>query len=279
MNFLAAVEPVSRAQRAVGRLDLSFQARQGITRIEKFYQEGCLKARLPRPVDEATCEAVTLNISGGVAGGDALSTDIALGPGARAVVASQAAERVYWAFDAPSRITTSIAVGPGARLDYLPQETILFDGFSLRRDLDVELAADADFLGVETILFGRRAMGEVLRGGDLRDGVTLRRGGKILLRDMTRLRGDIAAQLARTAIGNGAAAMAAIICAGPGAPARLAGLRDVLEGAGINAGATSFEGIIFARLLAPDGATLRHCVNAALMFLRDRRPMPRVWQS
>jgi urease accessory protein len=279
MNFLAAVEPISRAQRAVGGLDLSFRARGGITRIERFYQEGCLKARLPRPVDEAVCEAVTLNISGGVAGGDALTTTISLGTGARAVVASQAAERVYRALDAPSRIVTSIAVGPGARLDYLPQETILFDGFSLRRGLDIELAEDAEFLGVETIFFGRWAMGEVLRRGDLRDRVTLRRGGKILLQDMNRMHGDIAAKLARTALGNKAGAMAAMICAGPDAPARLAVLRDVLGGAGIAAGATCFEGVVFARLLAPDGARLRDCVTTALTFLRDGRPMPRVWQS
>jgi len=279
MNFLAAVEPISRAQRAVGGLDLSFRARGGVTRIERFYQEGCLKARLPRAAEPGVCEAVTLNISGGVAGGDALTTTVSLGPGARAVVASQAAERIYRALDAPSWMTTSIAVGPGARLDYLPQETILFDGFSLRRGLDIALAEDAEFLGVETILFGRRALGEILRGGDLRDRVTLRRGGKILLQDMNRLTGDIAAKLARTALGNGAGAMAAIICAGPDAAARLAGLRDVLSGAGITAGATCFEGVVFARLLAPDGARLRHCVIAALMFLRDGRPMPRVWQS
>jgi urease accessory protein len=279
MNFLAAVQPVSRAQRAVGRLDLSFQASGGVPRIERFYQEGCLKAVLPRPADPAVCEAVTLNISGGVAGGDALSTRISLAPGAQARVASQAAERVYRALDAPARIATSIALGPGARLDYLPQETILFDGFALRRGLDIDLAEDADFLGIETILFGRRAMGEVLRRGDLQDRVTLRRGGKLLLQDMTRLRGDIAAQLGRAALCHGAAGMAAITFAAPDATARLAGLRDVLAVGGITAGATNFEGVVFARLLAPDGASLRHCVIAALTFLRDGRPMPRVWQS
>jgi urease accessory protein len=279
MNFMPAALTTSRAQRAVGRLDLSFQANHGHTRIEKFYQEGCLKARLPRPADDAICEAVTLNISGGVAGGDTLTTAVALAPGAQARVASQAAERIYRALDEPSRITTTIRLGAGAKLDYLPQETILFDGFSLRRSLTIDLAEDADFLGVETTLFGRQAMREILRSGDLRDQILLRREGRLLLQDMSRLDGDIAARLARKAIGDGAGAMASIIFAAPDAPARLSGLRDVLDRGGVTAGATTFEGIIFARLLAPDGAILRNCVIAALRHLRDLRPMPRVWQS
>jgi urease accessory protein len=247
MNFMPAALTTSRAQRAIGRLNLSFRTSHGQTRIETFYQEGCLKARLPRPADPAMCEAVTLNISGGVAGGDALSTAITLSPGAQARVASQAAERIYRALDAPSRITTTITLAPGAKLDYLPQETILFDGFSLRRALNIDLAEDADFLGLETILFGRQAMRETIRTGDLHDRILVRRGGKILLQDMTRLKGDFAAQLTRTAIGNGAAAMACIIFAAPNAPARLPALRDILTKTGLPAGATSFEGVIFAR--------------------------------
>jgi urease accessory protein len=279
MNFMPAAQITSRAQRAVGRLDLSFQATNGQTRIAKFYQEGCLKARLPRPVDAAICEAVTLNISGGVAGGDELQTVITLTAGAQASVASQAAERIYRALDAPSRIGTAIALGAGARLDYLPQETILFDGFSLRRSLTIDLAGDAAFLGVESILFGRQAMREILRAGELHDRIVLRRGKQILLQDMTRLQGDIAGRLARTAIGNGAAAMASIILAAPDAPARLAGLRHVLAESGLTAGATVFNGIVFARILAQDGCGLRNCVIAAVTNLRDGRPMPRVWQS
>jgi len=279
MNFMPAALTTSRAQRAIGRLNLAFQTSLGQTRIETFYQEGCLKARLPRPADPAICEAVTLNISGGVAGGDTLTTAITLAPGAQARIASQAAERIYRALDAPSRITTTITLAAGAKLDYLPQETILFDGFSLRRALTIDLAEDADFLGLETLLFGRQAMLETIRAGDLQDRILLRRGGKIVLQDITRLNGDIAARLARTAIGNGAAAMASIIFAAPEAPSRLPALRDILARTGLPAGATAFEGIIFARILATEGAALRHGVIAAVQNLRDLRPMPRVWQS
>jgi urease accessory protein len=278
MNFMPAAQMISRAQRAVGRLDLSFQARAGQTRIEKFYQEGCLRARVPRADEDGICDAVTLNISGGVAGGDVLDIGISAGPGARVRVAAQAAERIYRALEAPARIQTRIRVGVGAQLDYLPQETIFFDGFGLLRSLDIELAADADFLGVETLVFGRRAMGEVLVHGSLRDKITLRRDGRLLLQDMTRLDGDVSAILARKGVAGGAMAMASVILAGPGAADRLALLRDVLEDSGLTAGASVIEGVVFARLLAP-AASLRNCVVAVLRACRDGRALPRVWQG
>jgi urease accessory protein len=279
MNFMPSLTAEIPAQRAVGRLALSFAQAGGVTRVQKFYQEGCLKTRLPRAVVAGRCEAVTLNISGGIAGGDCLETSIALGPGARVGIASQAAERVYRALEAPSRIATAISLGKGTALDYFPQETILFDGFGLRRSLDVDLAEDADFLGVETLIFGRRAMGEVVRAGFLRDRITLRRDNRMLLQDMTRLDGDIATALARKAVAGGTAAVASIIFAAPDAPARLPPLRDTLTASGLIAGATSFENIVFARILAPDGASLRHCVISALRACRDGRVMPRVWQG
>jgi urease accessory protein len=280
MNFMPreSIRTIA-AQRAVGRLGLAFAQDGGLTRVQRFYQEGCLKARLPRAAVAGRCEAVTLNISGGGVGGDALHTSITLGAGARVGVASQAAERVYRALDAASAIETSVTLGAGAALDYFPQETILFDGFALRRSLEVELAADADFLGVESLVFGRRAMGEVVRSGFLRDRILLRRDGRLVLQDMTRLDGDIVGTLARKAVAGGAAAMASIIFAAPDAGAHLDVMRDVLNASGLVAGTSCFEGVVFARILAPDGASLRNCVVNALRACRNGREMPRVWQG
>jgi urease accessory protein len=275
MNFMPArlADPPS-AQRAKGELILGFKRLGETTRIETLYQQGCLKARLPRPAG-AACEAVTLNIGGGVAGGDVLSTRIELAAGAQVSIASQAAERIYRALAEPAEITTHIAVGQGASLEYLPQETILFDGFALRRALDISLAADAAYLGVEGLVFGRLAMGEAVQAGSLRDRITLRRDGRLVFQDMTRLQGNIAAQLTRKAIADGATASASLLYAGP--EAKLDALRLALGQA--NAGATCIEGVIFARILAPDGATLRRTVISALNVLRGGRPLPRVWQG
>jgi urease accessory protein len=275
MNFMPirAFEP--EPQRALGRLALGFAQSGGRTRVQRFYQQGCLKTRLPRPQNPEILEAVTMNIGGGIAGGDSLASEINLGPGARVAVSSQAAERVYRALAAPSRITTRITLAPGASLAHLPQETILFDGFALNRTLDINLAPTATYLGVETLIFGRQAMGETIRAGALNDKITLQIGGKLVFQDITRLHGDIAAQLAGKAVADGAMAVASLIYAGPDAEARLPDLRAAL--AGYHAGASFFGGKNFARILAPSAISLRKCLVAALQSCGCI--LPKVWQG
>ena len=259
------------AQRARGQLDLAFQHDGTQTRLTRFYQQGCLKARLPRGPG---VEVVALNISGGIAGGDELETALELTPGAQATFTTQAAERVYRALDAPARVRTSLRVGAGATLAYLPQETILFDRFSLDRALEIDLAADAQFLGVESLVFGRLAMGESVTAGYLRDRIALRRDGRLLWQDMTRLDGDIARQLDRPGVAAGARAVATLFAVGLNN--RLDALRAAL--AGSHAGASVMEDALLARILAPNAATLRKIMVQALAALRPG-PLPRVWQG
>jgi urease accessory protein len=269
----AKLDGVARPQRARGRLDLGFVHDGARTRLKRFYQEGCLKARLPRGAD---MEAVALNISGGIAGGDRLDVALALGAGAAALFTTQAAERVYRALEAPARLRTRLTAGAGARLHYLPQETILFDGFALDRALEIELAADAEFVGVESLVFGRLAMGEILRAGYLRDRILLRRDGALLWQDATRLDGDIAALLDRPGVAAGARAVASLFATGPGVETRLSDLRAALAEA--HAGASWTGDVLVARILAPDAACLRRVVVKALAVLRPTG-LPRVWQG
>jgi len=275
MNFMPIRAIEAAPQRASGQLSLAFAHDGTHTRIQKLYQEGCLKTRLPRPQDEKILEAVTMNIGGGIAGGDSLATDILVRPGASATISSQAAERVYRALNTPSRITTTITLAPGASLNHLPQETILFDGFALNRTLEINLAPGSTYLGVESLIFGRQAMGETIRTGALNDKITLNIGGQLVFQDMTRLHGDIAAQLARKAVADGAMAVASLIYAAPDAQARLPALRAALSGH--HAGASFFEGIIFARVLAASANSLRKCLAAALRSCGVI--LPRVWQG
>lgn len=263
-------------QRSRGELILSFKRRDGRTVLDGLRQDGCLKARFPRPGAADWAEAVTLNSSGGVAGGDALTVTVRAGPGTQAAVASQAAERFYRALPGTrARVITRLQVGPGAALDWLPQEAILFDRCALRRELRIDLAADARFLGVESLVFGRTAMGERVQEAELDDLIAVRREGKLALHDRTRLCGPVAALLERPAIGAGASAVATIIAAGPEVEAKLDVVREVLSPH--DAGASAWDGMLLARITAPDGACLREAVVAGLSVLRGGRKLPRVW--
>jgi urease accessory protein len=147
------------------------------------------------------------------------------------------------------------------------------------RGLRVDVAPDAWFLGVETLVFGRAAMGEQVARGRVRDVIRVRRAGRLLLHDAVRLDGPIAAHLARPAVARGARAVATLIHVAPDAAASLATLRAALAGAEAmaEAGASAWDGMLLARILAPDGAALRALVVAALQSIRGERRLPRVW--
>jgi urease accessory protein len=222
-------------------------------------------------------EAVTLNTSGGVAGGDVLRSAVRLGEGAAATIASQAAERFYRALpdEQPAAVRTDLVLEGAAALDWLPQEAILFDGCALDRRLNIDMAADARFLGIECLVFGRAAMGERVRTARLRDRIEVRRGGGLVLHDAIRMPDGVDAALRRTAIGAGARAVATVLLVAPDAAARLEGLRAAL--AAHEAGASAWNGFLLARIIAPDAAALRRAVTAGLDFLRGGRALPRVW--
>ena len=223
-------------------------------------------------------DATTLNTSGGVVGGDRLHSQISVGVGARATVAAQAAERFYRSLpgSAPSVVRTALAIASGAAAEWLPQETILFDGCSLERRLIVDMAEDAWFLGVEMLVFGRAAMRERVTSGRLRDLIQVRRGGDLLLHDAIQLEGEVDLLLQRTAIGGGARAVATLVYVAPDAEARLNAVRAAGDAVS-EFGASAWNGMLIARILADDGAAVRRAVVGALAVLRDGRPLPRVW--
>ena len=274
MDAVAAHAEPAALQRAFGQLSVTLKRRGPHTVLDGLRQAGCLKARFPRPDDVGWLNVVTLNTSGGIAGGDTLDSAFTVGSGARATIASQAAERFYRALpgSAASSVRTRITVANGAVAEWLPQETILFDRCAVRRRLQVELAETASFLGIECLVFGRAAMGEVVEWASLRDAIDVRRNGRLLLHDVTRLNGEVAATLRRSAVAAGARAVATVIYVAPDAESRLDALRD------LRIGASAWDGMLVARLLAADGAALRIAVTNALRVLRDGRALPRVWQ-
>lgn len=279
MRGVCRSETLARHQRAVGELRVSVRRRGTATVLDGLRQTGCLKARFPRSADAHWLDAVTVNISGGVAAGDRLESAFVVAEGARASIAGQAAERFYRALPgaAPARLRTDITVGPRACIEWLPQQAILFDGCAVDRALRVELAADACFLGVETLVFGRAATGEEVRSGRGYDLIRIRRDGRLVLHDAMRFDGGISERLARPAVGAGARAVATIIYVAPDAEASLDSVRGAVGSAPGEAGVSAWDGMLLARILAPHGAALRAAVVAGLQAIRGGRMLPRVW--
>ncbi len=218
-----------------------------------------------------------LNTAGGVAGGDRLDTCITAGPGTMATVTTQAAERFYRALPGTdARVTATLDIAERAALEWLPQETILFDRCALRRELRVTMAEGAWFLGVEQWVFGRTAMGERVTHGRIHDLITIDRGRKKVLHDAVRFDGAVQDVLDRPASAAGGRAVATLIHVGPMAETHVAPLRSALVA--WDAGVSAWDGMLVARIVAQNGACLRAAVVAGLNILRAGRPLPRVWE-
>jgi urease accessory protein len=267
--------PAQRQPRAEGHARVASKLRDGRSVLADLHERGSAKARLPR-IHAAGLEAVLLNTAGGVTGGDRFLYEGTAGPGARLVLANQTAERAYRAQPGEvGRIETRLTAGPGATLDWLAQETILFDRCALRRSLTVEMAEDAAVLIVEPVVLGRKAMGETVAQGFFADSQTIRRGGRLVYADRTRLAGPVAGIAAGPATLGGARAWASVVYVAPDAEDRLDEARDHLRGA--EAGASAFDGLISARIVSPDGYDLRRRLVKFLRAFR-RGPLPRVWE-
>ncbi|TDX63464.1 urease accessory protein [Methylosinus sp. sav-2] len=250
---------------------------QGASRLRHLAQEAPLRALFPAVEPNEAPEAAIINTGGGVVGGDCYALDIEVEAGAALTITTPAAEKIYRSSGDDAEIVAHLRCGEGARLEWLPQETILFDGARLRRRIEIDLAPSARFLGVETILFGRRASGEWLNHGALRDAWMLRIDGKPVWADAIGFAGDIAAQRAvRFGLGE-AAGYATIVIAGPHASALLPRARDLAQGA-----ATLVNGVLLMRFLDSDAARLRGAVIEAMAALRPeatggRGAAPRLW--
>lgn len=273
----SAALPGPYLERARGRASVAVWADRGVSRLREGYQSGSARLRFPRTADGAPLETVLLNTAGGVTGGDALSYAASVEDGARGLVTTQAAERIYRrASDEPARIETTLTVGAGASLDWLPQETILFDRSALSRSLIADVSPDGRLLAVESIALGRLAMGETVRSAILSDRWRIRRGGKLIFADGIQFDGDAAATMASGATGSGAAAFATLVLVAPDAESRLDSARGALGEATGEAGASAWNGMLVARFVAPTAQTLRSDLVRLIEALRGAS-MPRVW--
>jgi len=270
----SASSAVFAANRARGSVSFDVRAQDGITRRGKLHESGSLRVRFPSP-EGAGLSGVFVNTAGGIAGGDRFDVDIVAGEGTRLTLTTAAAEKVYRAAGLPAQLNIALKVAAGAHLAWLPQETILFDRARIARRIDIDLDEGASLLLCEIVVFGRSAMGERMREGELVDRWRVRRGGRLILAETVRLDGDIGAKLARPAIANGAAAVATALIV-PGSEALVEKIREISASFGTEVGISAWNGFAMARFCAQDAARLRTDVMAVLTRASGEA-LPRLW--
>jgi len=230
-------------------------------------EAGPLRLRFPRIAAPGTLEAVLVNTGGGIVGGDRLQFEIEAGEGAAVAVTSQASEKIYRSAGLAAEISVRLIASTHAQLAWLPQETILFDRARVTRSIDAEVVGDASLTLCEAVVFGRVAMGEAVANGLLKDRWHIRRDGKLIFADALTLDGPISSILARPANARSAVATATLIQVAPDAQSKIDAVRAALDPHTVESGASAFDNMLIARMLANDGLALRAAILDTLSAL------------
>lgn len=173
------------------RLQLEYALRQGRTTLVRRRHSGPLQVQKALyPEGSGVCHTVVLHPPGGVAGGDTLRIESSLSAGSHTLITTPGAAKWYRSGGRPSRQTVRLSVADGAVLEWLPQETILFDGAHAEISTRVDLEGSASFLGWEITCLGRTASGERFREGTWRQGTEIRRDGTLVWGEYGLLEGD-----------------------------------------------------------------------------------------
>jgi len=279
----ATPSPTADVTTTHGAATVTFACTDGVSRLAGLYQRDPLRVLFPAVPEGELPTAVMVTTSGGLVGGDRLDVSVTVGDGARAMAFGQAAEKIYRSAGPTSRIDVELSVAGGGWLEWLPQETILFEGARLQRRTRLEVAPGGRALAGEILVFGRIAGGERLSRGLVRDAWEVRRGGRLQWADALHLEDDMAGVFADPACFDGAVAYGTIVYADDAPARRLDLARSLLgDAAGTRAAATVVNGVLVARWLGRDAEALRRAYGdfwAAFRAAVAGLPgtLPRLW--
>ena len=265
------------AQRARGEARLAVKLRRGTTAIDRLYQSGCAKMRLPKTHGD-DAQAVLINTSGGLTGGDRIDWGVDLAERTSLAVTTQARERIYRSTGQNAVVSVDLAVGEGARLAWLPQETILFDRSRFERRLTVEMKPASRLLLVEPIIFGRAAMDETVHAAFYQDRWRIRRGRALIHGEDLRFDIDDDRSLSRKAVLGGATAIASVLLIADDCERFLDRARGII---GDEGGASFWQvagsGKLLARLHGNSGYALRQRLMPLIALLNEGAAVPKLW--
>ncbi|MEM9190924.1 MAG: urease accessory protein UreD [Myxococcota bacterium] len=273
--MLATLER-SQASGWLGRLELTLGPRAGRTRVLDQRHQGPLTLqRAFHPELDGTAHVVLLHPPGGIVGGDRLQLEMAVRPAARALVTTPGATKVYRSNGLATYSDATLGVADRAFLEYVPQETVVFDGAQARLTTEIHLHQDARALAWEVVCFGRPAAKSRFERGRLALRFDVRRDGTLIFSERGIVDGSGAFAAGRWGLG-GASALGTLVAT----DGDLTAVRTALANHGA---ATRIGELLVVRALGRDGLEVRrilerarHCVRAAW-----ERPLtdPAIWRT
>ena len=265
-------------------LDLRFEPRGPRTVLASRRHDGPLVVQKALyPEGDKPCHAIIVHPPAGIAGGDDLAIDIKLERGAHALLTTPGAAKWYRSAGPWARHRVALDVADGAILEWLPQETLVYDGALAEIGLDVRLSAGAVFIGWDIVCLGRTGSGERLRVGELRQRARIERGGRPLWIERGRL--DPSSGLLASPVGlGGEPVFGTMMVAAPGIDAELLAACRAFEPALGRGALTRLPGVLLARYVGPRADAARdyfaHLWSAVRPAVAGRvAAPPRIWST
>jgi len=260
-----------------GRSVLAGNRHRGPLRVQKaLYPEG-----------ERVCQAIVLHPPSGIAGGDQLTLQVTVGTGAHAQLTTPGAGKWYRSGGPSAVQRIELSAGEQAVIEWLPQESIVFDGALASTTTRVTLAADSRYLGWDIVCLGRAAAGERFAHGNFVSHLRLERAGRPLWIERGAFAGGDPL-LASPAGWAGRTVSGTLLCSFPELPGQAAALLEALRASApddaASHGISLLPGVLLARYLGDNSEAARHWFTRLWTLLRPAccgRPavIPRIWNT
>ena len=282
-------EPLASTWHA--NLSLGFRRREAATILARREHAGPLRVQKALyPEGEAVCHAIVLHPPSGIAGGDELEIDVTVGPGAHALLTTPGAGKWYRSAGAWARQRMGFAVEAQGALEWLPQETIVFDAARAAMRSRIELDDAARFIGMEVLCLGRRASGEHFAAGAVHLDTRVSRAGRPVWLERGLLEGGLlegGSGLLNASAGlAGFSVSGTLLAVAPGIePGLLAACRGVpVHETGARHGITALPDMLVARYLGHSSEAARQWFVALWQTLRPaligrEAQSPRIWNT
>ncbi|WP_367650845.1 urease accessory protein UreD [Methylomonas sp. ZR1] len=260
-------------------LTLDFALRGHKTALVNRSHRGPLTVQRPFYPEGEVCHVYLLHPPGGVVAGDRLTINANAETAAQALITTPAAGKFYRSGGGEARQTVNLTVANGASLEWLPQETIVYEGARLDSSMTIDLAENGRFIGWEILALGRPAAGEGFENGSANLNWRINRAGRLVY--LERLRLDAAAFQSRWGLFGHSACGTMFLY--PATPLHLAAVQELI-GEKPNRGVTLIEGLLICRGLDERADLLKGFFERVWGLVRGEVVgkevcLPRIWAT
>ena len=266
-------------------LELVFSAKNKKTILSRNLHFGPLMVQKPfYPESPTVCHIYLLHPPGGVVHGDQLKIDIKVEPAAHALVTTPAAGKFYRSNGQFASLSQTLQVGDSALLEWLPQETLLFNASKVHLKTQITLSKNARFIGWEMLCLGRKASAEPYTTGECRQYFELWRENKPLFIERCRIEGK--SSMLKEKWGMDHWPLTATLIATHCAEEQLTGVQELFAQLSIKGqiSVTLKEDLLICRFLGEQAEHARACFIEVWKLIRPaimqyEAHIPRIWNT